>query len=139
MRLNIGEAAALAGVSVRTLRYYDEIGLLRPSELTETGYRVYDEAAMLRLQQILFYRELDFPLSDVRRILSAPDYDRREALIRQRTLLRARRERLDALLRLLDENLKGEKDMSFDAFTQDDAEALRARYAGEAEQRWGRT
>ncbi|MDE6589879.1 MAG: MerR family transcriptional regulator, partial [Oscillospiraceae bacterium] len=69
MRLSVSEAAKRAGVSVRTLHYYDEIGLLKPSETTQAGYRYYDETAMASLQQILFYRELDVPLEQIRRIL----------------------------------------------------------------------
>lgn len=139
MRLNIGEAAALAGVSVRTLRYYDEIGLLSPCEVTEAGYRVYDEAALARLQQILFYRELAFPLADVARILSAPDYDRAEALRKQRELLMLRRERLDTLIRLAEESMKGENTMSIQEFDNSGLEAVQKQYAAEAEEKWGKT
>ena len=66
MRLSIGETSKLTGISVRTLHYYDEINLLKPSEVTESGYRYYDDNALEKLQQILFYRELDFPLKDIK-------------------------------------------------------------------------
>ena len=139
MRMNIGEAAALCGVSVRTLRYYDEIGLLVPAEITEAGYRMYDTESLLRLQQILFYRELAFPLADVKRILSSPDYDRREALVRQRALLALKRDRLDALIRLADENIGGKENMSVNEFDTTEIERAQSAYAAEAEQRFGKT
>ena len=139
LKRNIGEAAALTGVSIRTLRYYDEIGLLKPCEVTAAGYRLYDEAALQTLQQILFYRELEFPLSDVQRILSSPDYDRREALVRQRALLQLKRERLDALIRLADQNIGGTENMSVQEFDKTAIEQAKEQYAAEAEQRWGKT
>lgn len=140
MRLSISEAARRAGVSVRTLRYYDEIGLLKPSELTQAGYRFYDAQAMAALQQILFYRELDIPLEQIRRILCAPDHDRIEALQKHRTLLWMKRQRLDDMLRLTDETIGGiamydERPKP----TQADWEAVKAQYAQEAADRWGNT
>ena len=75
----IRQVAELSGVSVRTLHYYDEIGLLAPAAVTGAGYRLYDAAALARLQQILFFRELDFPLADIRRTLDDPAFDRRKA------------------------------------------------------------
>ena len=81
MKLQIKEFAAFTGVSVRTLHYYDEIGLLTPSYVDEhSGYRFYDEGALLRMQEILFYRELDFPLKSIKAILSSPNYDKAKAL-----------------------------------------------------------
>ena len=77
MRYSIGETAKLLGISLRTLRYYDEIGLVRPSETSDAGYRFYDDAALSTLQQALFFRKLEFPLRDIADILSRPDYDRR--------------------------------------------------------------
>ncbi len=140
MRLSVSEAARLAGVSVRTLRWYDEIGLLKPSEVTQAGYRFYDDAAMASLQQILFYRELDLPLEQIGRILSAPDNDRTEALQKHRTLLLMKRRRLDDMLRLVDETIGGiamydERPKP----TQADWEAVKAQYAQEAAERWGNT
>ena len=102
MRYSVSQAARLAGVSVRTLRWYDQIGLLKPTEVTPAGYRLYDGEAMAVLQQILFYRELDVPLEQIGRILSAPDHDRAEALRKHRTLLLMKRQRLDDMLRLVD-------------------------------------
>ncbi|MDE6840894.1 MAG: MerR family transcriptional regulator, partial [Oscillospiraceae bacterium] len=91
MRYSVSQAARLAGVSVRTLRWYDEIGLLKPSEVTPAGYRLYGDEAMAALQQILFYRELGVPLEQIGRILSAPDHHRTEALKKHRTLLLMKR------------------------------------------------
>ena len=82
----IRQVAELSGVSVRTLHYYDEIGLLAPAAVTGAGYRRYDAAALARLQQILFFRELDFPLADIRRILDDPAFDRRKAMAGHRSL-----------------------------------------------------
>lgn len=139
MRLSVSEMAKLTGVSVRTLHYYDQIGLLCPETAADSGYRWYGEADVERMQQILFFRELDFPLKDIRTILSDPHYDKREALLRQRHLLRLKRERLDRLLDLLEANLKGEQTMEFKGFDAAELEQARKEYAEEAKQRWGGT
>ena len=140
MRLSVSQAAKRAGVSVRTLHYYDEIGLLKPSETTMAGYRFYDEGAMASLQQILFYRELDVPLEQIGHILRAPDHDRTEALQKHRRLLLMKRQRLDDMLRLVDETIGGiamyeERPKP----TQADWEAVKEQYAQEAAERWGNT
>lgn len=137
MRLSVSETAKLTGVSVRTLHYYDRLGLLPPSAVSDAGYRFYDEAALERLQQILFFRELDFPLKEIGRILAQPNFDRQEALKRQRELLLLKRRRLDKLIALAENSLKGEGDMSFKAFERQELEEQRQRYAKEAEERWG--
>ena len=140
MRLTVSEAAKRAGVSVRTLHYYDEIGLLKPSETSQAGYRFYDDMAMAALQQILFYRELDVPLEQIGRILNAPDNDRTEALQKHRTLLLMKRRRLDDMLRLVDETIGGMT--MYDERpkpTQADWEAVKEQYAREAAERWGNT
>ena len=135
----VNQVAKLSGVSVRTLHYYDEIGLLTPTVITAAGYRLYDGSALDRLQQILFYRELDFSLSDIRRILDDPAFDRMEALNGHRALLQLKKERLDRLIGLVDSMMKGEKDMSFAEFDQTAIEKARAQYAKEVEERWGGT
>ncbi len=101
MRLSISEMAKLTGVSIRTLHHYDHIGLLCPETAADSGYRWYGAADVEKMQQILFYRELDFPLKEIRDILADPQYDKQEALRRQRQLLLLKRERLDGLLELL--------------------------------------
>lgn len=137
--MKIQEAAKTAGVSVRTLRYYDRIGLLKPQSVAENGYRVYGTAELERLQQILFFRELGFPLGEIREIMARPDYDRDEALRRQKALLILERDRLSAMIELAERTLKGERDMSFDAFDRSEIERTRAAYAREARERWGDT
>ena len=137
MKRSISETARLCGVSVRTLHYYDEIGLLPPSGTTESGYRYYSEEALEVLQQILFYRELEFPLKEIRNILSHPDYDKRLALQRQKELLQMKKERLEKLIGLADRQLKGENTMSFQEFNQSEINAVKKKYAEEVKERWG--
>lgn len=110
------QVAKLTGISVRTLQYYDEIGLLSPSEVTPSGYRLYDEKALETLQQILFFKELDFKLKDIREILLNPDFDKTEAYRSQKNLLCLKRRRIDNLIALLDKLEKGETCMSFEEF-----------------------
>ena len=100
--MKINQVAALTGVTVRTLHYYDKIGLLKPSQVTEAGYRLYDGAALGKLQQILFFKELDFPLSDIKEIMTDPRYDKKEALLKQKELLLQKRDRLDGLIKLVE-------------------------------------
>lgn len=139
MKRTVSQVAKLTGISVRTLHYYDETGLLPPSEVTEAGYRLYDDAAMARLQQILFFRELGFALQDIRGILDDPSFDQTQALERHRELLTLKRQRLDGILRLVDSLLKGECSMRFDAFDASSLEEARDRYAKEAKERYGGT
>ena len=136
MLMNIGEVSALTHVSIRTLRHYDKIGLLHPAQITDAGYRQYDDAALQRLHTILLFRELEFPLSDIQRIIDAPDFDPTDALDKQITLLTMRREHIDNLI-LLARGLKakGMKHMDFSAFDTrriDD-------YAAQAKAAWGKT
>ena len=134
MKMQIKEFAELTGVSVRTLHYYDEIGLLKPSEVdAQNGYRFYDEKSLERMREILFYRELDFSLKTIRQIISSPDYDKQQALTRQRKLLLAKKERLERLIDALDGLGKGEDLM------KNEYEDLKNQYAEEAKQRWGNT
>ena len=139
MRLSISEMAKLTGVSIRTLHHYDHIGLLCPETAADSGYRWYRAADVEKMQQILFYRELDFPLKEIRDILADPQYDKQEALRRQRQLLLLKRERLDGLLELLDANLKGERTMEFQGFDASELEQARRQYADEAKARWSHT
>lgn len=139
MRLSISEMAKLCSVSVRTLHYYDAIGLLTPMEVAESGYRYYGEDAAARLQQILFYRELGFSLKEIGPLLSAPGEETQEAMKGQRHLLELKRDRLDRLLVLLNAVMKGEKPMDFSVFDTKELEEAKAAYAAEAEARWGKT
>lgn len=135
--MKVSEVAKLTGVTVRTLHYYDEIGLLKPGEVTEAGYRVYNDADLEVLQQILFFRELDFPLEDIRKIMQNPAYDRQNALQKQKELLLQKRSRIDGLIALVDKTLKGEHDMSFEQFDTTTIEETRKKYAAEVKERWG--
>lgn len=136
---SIGEAARLAGISVRALRHYDKTGLLRPSTQTGAGYRMYDEAALCRLQQILFFKELGFPLKKIKELLDGKGFDRNAALKAQRELLMLKKKRIEELITLTEKNLKGETDMSFKQFDSAEIEAAKKKYAAEAKSRWGGT
>ena len=137
MKMTVHQVAKLTGVSVRTLHYYDEIGLLPPSEITPAGYRLYGAEALERLQQILFFRELEFPLKEVKQILDSPAFDKNEALAHHKELLMLRRGRINRLIALVDRTLKGENKMSFEAFDLSEIEAAQKQYAQEARERWG--
>ena len=117
---SISQVAKLTGVSIRTLQYYDEIGLLKPSELTAAGYRMYDDGALQTLQQILFFKELGFPLREIKVILKKPDFDRIAAFKKQKELFLLKRDRLDRLIQLLERLEKGEQCMSFKEFDLSD-------------------
>src|SRR5438128_6645666 len=100
--LTVSRLARLAGISVRTLHHYDEIGLLKPSGRALNGYRVYERAQLQRLQQILFYRELEFPLEEIARIMADPSFDVLAALLQQRQLLEQKAVKVRALLGAVD-------------------------------------
>ena len=117
---SISQVAKLTGVSIRTLQYYDEIGLLKPSKLTASGYRMYDGDALQTLQQILFFKELGFSLKKVKEILEKPDFDRVAAFKKQKELFLLKRDRLDRLIQLLERLEKGEQCMSFKEFDLSD-------------------
>ena len=132
--MQIKEFADFTGVSVRTLHYYDEIGLLRPAFVDRaTGYRFYDENSLLRMQEILFYRELDFSLKSIGEILSSPNYDKSKALTEQKHLLTLKKERLERLISAIDGAVKGENVMK--AFDNSEFEKHKA----EAREKWGKT
>lgn len=139
MRLTVSETAKLTNISVRTLHYYDEIGLLKPAYTSEAGYRYYDDEALAMLQQILLYRELDFPLKEIRDMLSRPDYDSQAALKAHKELLLLKIERLTRMAGLVDRMMRGENDMSFQEFDEKKIEAAKEQYAREVKERWGNT
>ena len=135
MKMQITEFAKLTGVSVRTLHYYDEIGLLKPAEVDEwTGYRFYDEKNLEKMQQIMFYRELDFSLKSIIGILSSPDFDKQKALDEQKKLLILKKERLEKLIFAIDCARKG-GEIIMNAFDNTEFE----NYKNEAKERWGNT
>ena len=136
--MHIKEFAKLCGVSVRTLHYYDEIGLLKPAFVDEqNGYRFYDEKSLERIQEILFYRELDFSLKSISEILSSPDYDKQKALKEQRKLLILKKQRLERIIDALDSAEKGK--ITMNAFDKNEYEIARKQYEAEAKERWGKT
>lgn len=137
--MKVSQVAKLTGITVRTLHYYDEIGLLKPGEVTEAGYRLYGPEDLERLQQILFFRELDFSLDDIRQILQNPAYDKELALKNHRQMLLQKRSRIDSLIALVEKTLKGETDMSFAQFDDSQIRNTRDQYALEVKQRWGNT
>ena len=146
MTYTIGKVAHMAHVSVRTLHYYDTIGLLNPSYETASGYRLYADGELELLQQVLFFRSLGFPLAQIKAIVQSPTFDRRKSLEAQRTALLERRRTVEALLAVVDHTIealnKGEtmdKKEMFDAFDERALEEHRTKYADEAEQRWGTT
>jgi DNA-binding transcriptional MerR regulator len=133
----VKQLSKMAGVTPRTLHHYDNIGLLKPSRIGDNGYRYYGEEALLRLQQILFYRELDVPLDEIKKIMGRRDFDVLEALQNHKAALQKQSARLTRLLATVDntiEYLKGEKLMSQNGFFEGFSEEQQEKYAQEAEQ-----
>ena len=132
----VHEVSQISGVSVRTLHHYDAIGLLRPTAVTEAGYRLYDDTALARLQSILLFRELAFPLKEIKQIMDDPQFDQATALEQQIRLLELQQERLSRLIDLARETMKtGVTHMDFTAFDNSKLE----QYAAEVKERWGNT
>ena len=120
----VKEVSELTGISVRTLHYYDEIGLFKPTEVTEAGYRLYDDKAIEKLMQILVFRELDLPLADIKLIMDNPDLDRNSVLAKQRKMLCLKKQRLERIIANLDNMLKGDHDMDFTVFDETELRAM---------------
>ena len=116
----VKDVSELTGISIRTLRYYDEIGLLKPTKLTNSGYRLYDQKALERLQEIMFFRELEIPLIHIKKILENPNYDKEQVLWTQKSILEKKRNRLNGIIELITDVMKGVNTMSFEAFSNDD-------------------
>ena len=132
----VKEVSKLTGVSVRTLHYYDEIGLLQPTEITEAGYRLYDDTALEQLQQIMLFRELEFPLKEIKRIVNCSDFDRNRALEQQIELLTLKKEHIENLITFARGiHGIGVRNMDFSAF---DSRKL-DEYAAQAKAAWGKT
>ncbi|MEH7464457.1 MerR family transcriptional regulator [Bacillus thuringiensis] len=139
MTMKVKEVADLVGISVRTLHHYDEIGLLTPEETTESGYRLYSDDNLETLQQILFFKELGFPLKKIKGIINNPSFDRKEALVLHRKMLLEKRSRLDKVIATIDKTIqhsKGEIQMTnkekFEGF-----DFSQNPYEQEARERWG--
>jgi len=146
MYYKVKEVSELAGVSVRTLHHYDEIGLLKPSEIGDNGYRLYSEQDLERLQQVLFFREMELPLQEVRRILDDPAYDRQRMLRIHKELLLKKKHRLEQIIQSVEmtiQSIEGGYSMSkkdmFEPFDMKEIEEHQRRYGKEAEERWGST
>ena len=132
----VNQVSKLTGVSVRTLHHYDAIGLLRPTEVTEAGYRLYDDTALGRLQTVLLFRELEFPLQEIRKILDSPGFDAMAAIDDQIKLLELKRQHLDELLKHARQIQKtGVMTMNFKPFDTSKIDD----YAAEAKAKWGST
>ena len=132
----VNEVSKLTGVSVRTLHHYDAIDLLKPTKITEAGYRLYDDKALRRLQNILMFRELEFPLKQIQLILDSPKFDQKEALEQQIQLLELRRKHLDKLISFAYEIQKGGVNkMNFNVFDKTQIE----QYSEEVKKKWGST
>lgn len=139
MAHTVKAVADLAGISVRTLHHFDQIGLLKPIESTPAGYRLYTERDLERLQQVLFFRELGLGLREIKAIIDSPGFDRRQALLSHKQLLLERRDRLTRLIAAVDQTIKAmergihmDEKVMFDGFDQ-------TKYEEEARQRWGQT
>ena len=134
--MTVNEVSKLTGVSIRALQYYDKIGLLKPSGHTESGYRLYDDTALEKLQQILLFRELEFPLKEIKEIVSRPDFDKNKALEQQIALLTMKKEHLEDLIGFAREiQAKGVTKMDFSVFDTHKIDE----YAKQAKEQWGKT
>ena len=116
--MTVKEIAELTGISARTLHYYDEIGLFVPTSKSEAGYRLYDDKALETLQQILFFREFDIPLKEIKAVMENPDLDRNQILQMQRKMLMVKKERIERLIASIDDILKGHNRMDFTVFDE---------------------
>lgn len=138
MKMSVREFSLFTGVSVRTLHYYDHIGLLKPDFTdSENGYRYYGDKATERMLEILFFKELDFPLKEISLMLSSPDYNKKEAFTRQKKLLILKKQRLERLISALEDAEKGATLMK--KFDNTEFDKAKAQYADEVKARWGNT
>lgn len=137
----VKQVSDLTRISVRMLHYYDQIGLLKPSNFTDAGYRLYDDEALETLQQILFFKELDIPLKEVKKIMASDQFDKMQALKNQEKLLILKRNRLNGLIELINKTLKGENTMSFKEFDMSEyynaLEELKKEHEDEVIKNWG--
>ena len=122
--MTVKEISKIAGISARTLHYYDEIGLFTPSEKSEAGYRLYDDKALEKLQQILFFREFDISLKEIKSIMENPNLDRNQILQMQKEMLMAKKERIEKLIASIDDILKGDNKMDFEVFNKKEIEDM---------------
>jgi DNA-binding transcriptional MerR regulator len=140
----VKEVAKLAGVSIRTLHYYDKIGLLKPQSVNSAGYRLYTDKDLEKLQQILFFKELEFGLEEIKSILQSPGFDRKQVFIAQRELLKEKKKRLERVITSLEQTiesieggLKMDKKEMFEGFDLSQLERHKQKYAEETRQLYG--
>lgn len=134
--MSVHEVAKLTGITARTLHYYDEIGILKPTRITEAGYRMYDDTALSRLQSILLFRELEFPLKEIKAILDSPNFDPSEAISQQIELLELKCKHIEKLITFAHEiQNKGITTMNFEVFGKSEIE----KYKAEIKAKWGNT
>lgn len=134
--LSVHEVAKLTGITARTLHYYDEIGILKPTRLTEAGYRMYDDTALSRLQSILLFRELEFPLKEIKAIIDSPNFDASEAISQQIELLELKCKHIEELITFAREiQNKGVTAINFEVFGKSEIE----KYKAEIKAKWGNT
>ena len=138
-RMTVHEVADLTGITIRTLHYYDEIGLLKPTMVTDSKYRLYTDDDLSRLQEILFFREVGFALKEIKSLLGSPNYDRTEALKRHLDILQVQNERIDALISLVKTEIEGNPVPSFAPFSETKVLELKEKYRSEVLERWGDT
>lgn len=137
--MTVNTVAKMTGITIRTLHYYDEIGLLSPSSVSDAKYRLYSNADLDRLQQILFFKEVGFNLKEIKSMMNDPVYSEEEALKKHIGILLLKRKRINELIDLIDRVLKGETEISFDAFNEDKIIELQKRYHQEVLERWENT
>ena len=134
--MTVNDVSKMTGVSIRTLHYYDEIGLLKPAKYTDSDYRLYDDAALEKLQQILLFRELEFPLKDIKEIVNRSDFDKTKALEQQIELLELKKEHIENLLNMCKYlKVSGVRKLNFSAFETSKLDE----YAKKAKEQWGDT
>ncbi|AOR23385.1 MerR family transcriptional regulator [Clostridium taeniosporum] len=144
MSYKVKDIANMVGVSVRTLHYYDQIGLLKPDTITITGYRLYTEKDLEKLQQILFFKELDFSLKQIKNIIENPGFDRMHALNNHKKLLLQKKERLEKIIDTVEKTINsidGGKEMNkkemFNGFDISEIENYKSKYAKEVKEKYG--
>ena len=137
--MTVHEVVNLTGITARTLHYYDEIGLLKPSIVTEARYRLYTDEDLIRLQEVLFFREVGFALKEIKELLQSPNYNRAEALEKHLAILEAQKERIDNLISLVKTEISGKQEFSFSAFSRSKVLELQSEFRDEIVERWGDT
>lgn len=133
----INDIAQITGITKRTLHYYDEIKLLKPDIILDNGYRQYNEQSLIKLQQILFFKTLDFPLKEINTIMNNKNYDPKNAMMNQKNLLVLKKERLEGLINLIDQSLKGDETMNFKPFSLEEIKAHEEKYRNETKEKYG--